>query len=101
MRDIDQGLVELVLPAIVHRALQPLPLVPDPHTAKHKMNSLRRYLALYAALWKNSVVREMGFKVNFLLWIVVDLLWFALQVTFIAVIYRHTERIGDWPQGGV
>ena len=61
-----------------------------------KMNSLRRYLALYAALWKNSVVREMGFKVNFLLWIFVDLLWFALQVTFIAVIYRHTEHIGDW-----
>ena len=60
------------------------------------MNSLRRYLALYAALWKNSVVREMGFKVNFLLWIVVDLLWFALQITFIAVIYRHTEHIGDW-----
>jgi ABC-2 type transport system permease protein len=60
------------------------------------MNSLRRYLALYAALWKNSVVREMGFKVNFLLWIFVDLLWFALQVTFIAVIYRHTEHIGDW-----
>ena len=60
------------------------------------MNSLRCYLALYAALWKNSVVREMGFKVNFLLWIFVDLLWFALQVTFIAVIYRHTEHIGDW-----
>jgi ABC-2 type transport system permease protein len=60
------------------------------------MSTLRRYLALYAALWKNSVVREMGFKVNFLLWIVVDLAWFALQITFIAVIYRHTERIGDW-----
>jgi ABC-2 type transport system permease protein len=58
--------------------------------------SLRRYLSIYSALWKNSVVREMGFKVNFLLWIVVELLWFALQLSFILVIYRHTDAIGDW-----
>lgn len=57
---------------------------------------LRRHFALYGALWRNSVVREMGFKSNFLLWIVVELLWFALHVTFIGVIYMHTDRIGDW-----
>jgi len=56
----------------------------------------RRYLTLYAALWRNSVVREMGFKTNFLLWIVVELLWFALQLSFIAVLYSHTDHIGDW-----
>src|SRR6266571_4959761 len=55
-----------------------------------------RYLTIYAELWKNSVVREMGFKVNFLLWIFVELLWFALQLTFITVIYQHTDHIGDW-----
>jgi ABC-2 type transport system permease protein len=38
----------------------------------------------------------MTFKANFLLWIVVELLWFGLQLTFITVIYQHTERIGDW-----
>lgn len=58
--------------------------------------SLRRYLTVYAALWKNSVIREMGFKANFLLWIVVELLWFALQLSFIAVIYSKTDHIGDW-----
>ncbi|HXJ60275.1 MAG TPA: ABC-2 family transporter protein [Verrucomicrobiae bacterium] len=56
----------------------------------------RRYWGIYVMLWRNSVVREMGFKTNFLLWIVVELLWFTLQVTFIAVIYRHTDWIGDW-----
>jgi ABC-2 type transport system permease protein len=55
-----------------------------------------RYLRIYAALWQNSVVREMGFKTNFLLWIVVEFLWFALQLSFIAVIFRHTDRIADW-----
>jgi ABC-2 type transport system permease protein len=60
------------------------------------MKSLRRYLDLYAALWKNSVTREMSFKGNFLLWIVVELLWFGLQLCFISVLYSQTERIGSW-----
>jgi len=58
--------------------------------------ALRRYGRIYAALWRNSVVREMSFKTNFLLWIFVELLWFALQLSFIAVIYGHTERIATW-----
>ena len=62
----------------------------------NRPNPLARHLGLYAALWKNSVVREMGFKINFLLWIIVELLWFALHITFIAVVYSHTDRIGDW-----
>ena len=57
---------------------------------------MTRYLKIYAALWQNSVVREMGFKTNFLLWIVVEFLWFALQIGFIAVIYQHTDHIADW-----
>jgi ABC-2 type transport system permease protein len=59
---------------------------------------LLRYAAIYAALWKNSVTRETMFKGNFLLWIVVELLWFALQLSFIGVIYLHTESIGTWTQ---
>lgn len=57
---------------------------------------MTRYLKIYGALWQNSVVREMGFKTNFLLWILVEFLWFALQLSFIAVIYQHTDRIVDW-----
>jgi hypothetical protein len=47
-------------------------------------------------LWKNSVTREMMFKGNFLLWIVVEMAWFALQLGFISVLYLHTESIGTW-----
>jgi ABC-2 type transport system permease protein len=59
-------------------------------------SNLSRYARIYLALWKNSVVREMGFKSNFILWIIVEMLWFVFQMGFIAVIYRHTESIGDW-----
>jgi len=57
---------------------------------------MSRYLGIYAALWRNSVTREMIFKANFLLWIVVESLWFGLQLAFIGVLYLHTDHIGSW-----
>lgn len=54
------------------------------------------YPQLYASLWRNSVTRELGFKGNFLLWLLVEFIWFGLQLAFINVIYLHTESIGDW-----
>jgi ABC-2 type transport system permease protein len=59
---------------------------------------LKRYMALYAALWKNSVVREMSFKGNFILWIIVELLWFGLQLCFIGVVFSQTHSVGTWSQ---
>lgn len=71
--------------------------IPSPQTpAPRPRAALTRYAGIYLALVKNSVAREMGFKSNFLLWIVVDLLWFALQVCFISVLYLHTDNIGTW-----
>jgi len=58
--------------------------------------NLKRYFSIYAALWKNSVTRETMFKGNFLLWIIVEFLWFGLQLTFISVLYLHTDNIGTW-----
>ena len=59
-------------------------------------STFRRYLGIYGALWKNSVTREMTFKSNFLLWILVEALWFALQLCLIGVLYLHTDHIGTW-----
>ena len=56
----------------------------------------RRYAGIYAALWRNSLIREMGFQINFLLWLFVELLWFVLQLGFNNVIFLHTDTIGDW-----
>ena len=61
-------------------------------------SSFARYGGIYAALWRTSVTREMSFKGNFILWIVVELLWFALQLCFIGVLYLHTNSIGTWTQ---
>lgn len=58
--------------------------------------TLARYGTIYVALWKNSVTRETMFKGNFLLWILVEILWFGLQLSFIGVLYLHTDEIGTW-----
>src|SRR5580658_3183312 len=58
--------------------------------------NLKRYFALSVALWKNSVTRETSFKGNFILWIVVELLWFALQLSFVSVVFSQTESVGTW-----
>src|SRR5208337_5004570 len=60
--------------------------------------NLKRYLTIYAALWKNSVAREMSFKGNFILWIVVELLWFGLQLCFVSVVFSQTSSVGTWTQ---
>lgn len=57
---------------------------------------LRRYGGIYAVLARNSLVREMTFKTNFLLWIVVEICWFSLQLCFVGVLYAHTESVAGW-----
>jgi ABC-2 type transport system permease protein len=59
-------------------------------------STLVRYSAIYAALWKTSVTREMSFKGNFLLWIIVELAWFGLQLCFVGVIFSQTSTVGTW-----
>ena len=78
--------------SVTHHAPRTTPL-PFPSRITHHAS---RYLSIYAALWKNSVTREMNFKSNFLLWIFVELLWFGLQLSFISVLYLHTDHIGTW-----
>ncbi|SRR5579862_2283581 len=57
---------------------------------------MRRYLEVYWIMFRNSLIREMNFKVNFLLWMIVEILWFAGQIVFIDVLYLYVNRIGDW-----
>jgi ABC-2 type transport system permease protein len=68
----------------------------EPEAVNSKPLSLRRYLAVYAVMFRNSVIREMNFKMNFLLWMVVESLWFVGQLVFINIIFSQVNQIGDW-----
>lgn len=57
---------------------------------------MRRYLEIYSIMLRNSLIRELNFKANFLLWLVVEVLWFCGQIAFFGIIFGNVDRIGDW-----
>lgn len=57
---------------------------------------MRRYLEIYTIMLRNSLIRELNFKANFILWMVVEVLWFCGQIVFFGIIFGQVDRIGDW-----
>jgi ABC-2 type transport system permease protein len=62
-------------------------------------------LALYARIWaaqiRYSTVRELMFKSNFILWVVVDLAWFGLHLSFIQFLYLQVDSVAGWTKWGM
>ena len=57
---------------------------------------MKRYWTIYKLLLRNSLIREMSFKANFLLWLLTELLWFVGQLIFVDVLFLYTNQIGSW-----
>jgi len=57
---------------------------------------MRRYFEIYGIMMRNSLIREMSFKANFVLWMLVEVLWFCGQIFFFGIIFGQVDRIGDW-----
>ena len=51
---------------------------------------------IYGVMFRNSLIREMSFKLNFLLWMLVEVLWFLGQIVFIEVVFAYVGVIGGW-----
>jgi ABC-2 type transport system permease protein len=58
--------------------------------------TLARYARIWLAQIRYSTVREMMFKSNFLLWILVDIAWFGLSLAFIQFLYLQVNTIAGW-----
>lgn len=100
--NIGTGLVEanFAPPAIARtadRADNPAASMPSPITPVSTVPTARgRYGRVYWLMLRNSLIREMSFKANFIGWLAVEVLWFAGQIIFLEVIFGHVDRIGDW-----
>src|SRR5205814_5644209 len=66
-----------------------------PITRRQK-EAVRRYIEIYSIMLRNSLIRELSFKANFLLWMIVEVLWFCGQIVFFSIIFGNVDRIGDW-----
>jgi len=57
-----------------------------------------QYLRIWLASVRYSVVRTMMFRMDFLMWSLVEFFWMAVNVLLIGVIYSHTKSIAGWNQ---
>ncbi len=55
-----------------------------------------RYLRLYLSFVRFSFSRAMEFRVDFFFRVVMDVVFYAMQLAFFTVLYRHTELVGGW-----
>ncbi len=55
-----------------------------------------KYIRLTALMMKNCLVREMQFKVNFLVRLLTEMMWLVMQFIYIGVMYGQTGQIAGW-----
>src|ERR1700704_6335565 len=53
-------------------------------------------MEIYSIMLRNSLIRELSFKANFILWMLVEVLWFLGQIVFFSIIFGSINQIGDW-----
>ena len=56
------------------------------------------YGAVFRLFMRNSLVREMTFRSNFVITMFTRLFWFTAQVVLFKVIYQHVDSIRDWSE---
>ena len=55
-----------------------------------------RYLHIWLASARYSVVRTLMFRGDFFVWSLVELFWMSVNLLTISVIYEHTQSIAGW-----
>ncbi|MCE3010247.1 MAG: ABC-2 family transporter protein [Proteobacteria bacterium] len=57
---------------------------------------MKKYLRLYSAFFKASLIADLEYRANFLTRIATDIFWYLAQIVTFETIYRHTNLIGGW-----
>lgn len=60
--------------------------------------SLTSYLRVWLASARYSVIRTLMFRGDFFIWSMVELLWMAVNLLIITVIYQHTSSVAGWSE---
>lgn len=70
---------------------------PDNNNAKrHTAHTIRHLWRVWLANTKTSIIREMGFRGNFLLGITRQASWLAAFLFMIDIIFRNTQTLSGW-----
>ena len=57
---------------------------------------LKTYRRVFGTFFRNSLVREMSFRSNFVITIVTRGFWFTVQFVMFDLIFRNVDQIKDW-----
>src|SRR5437868_181690 len=60
------------------------------------MAAVGRYFRLWTAFARFALVNEMAFRGNFLIKIVVEVLWLAMLLVFYLALFNYTTIIAGW-----
>lgn len=60
------------------------------------MSQRPHYVRVWQAFFRNSVVREMTFRGNFLIEVITRTFWFVAQIVLFEIIYSHVPDIRGW-----
>jgi ABC-2 type transport system permease protein len=60
------------------------------------MQAVSRYLRLWFALGRFSLVRELAFRGNFCVKVSVEVLWFVLLLIFWDTVFAQTSKVAGW-----
>lgn len=64
-----------------------------------ELQSTARYFRLMAAFARNSFARELAFRANFIVKIVVEILWLAILLIFYRTVFTRTTMVAGWSEG--
>lgn len=62
------------------------------------MKTLARYLRLYLALGRYGLTRELSFRGNFAIRLLVEILWLFLLLVFYATVFSQTSVVAGWSE---
>ena len=57
---------------------------------------MKRYLNLYLATIRHSIIKNMAYPQDFLLWSAVDLLWSIINILFFRILLLNLPNISGW-----
>lgn len=57
---------------------------------------MSRYLRIILRFARNSLVRELSFRANFIVTVISELLWLAMMLVFVEIIFANTRSVSGW-----
>jgi len=57
---------------------------------------MKKYLRVFAALFKACAIAQFEFRLNFIVKLAADLIWYMTQLSIFEVLFHHTRSISGW-----